>query len=213
LTDQQVKDAFRKGTAPRAPGKYLFSNMPWYQFANLSDSDADAIVAYLRSLKPVMHKVPDNTGTYATRASAPDWKPLAATDMPAASAAAPAGAANGKYLASLMCVTCHTVEMMNAMPRQLDTTKVLQGGRTANTVMGVMKMIQSSNLTPDDTGLKGWTAAQIATLLKTGKDPMGQMICTPMRMYPNLMDSDAMDIGSYLVSIPPVKNMLTATCH
>ncbi len=32
--------------------------MPWRGYAKLSDDDADAIVSYLRTIKPVEHRVP-----------------------------------------------------------------------------------------------------------------------------------------------------------
>jgi cytochrome c553 len=34
--------------------------MPWPTLSKLSDEDVRAIVAYLRSLPPVRHRVPDN---------------------------------------------------------------------------------------------------------------------------------------------------------
>ena len=37
--------------------------MPWMSYAHISPADAEALVAYLRSLKPVRHKVP---GPFAT---------------------------------------------------------------------------------------------------------------------------------------------------
>ena len=34
--------------------------MPWQGYAKIDDEDVEAIVAYLRSIKPVRHKVPDD---------------------------------------------------------------------------------------------------------------------------------------------------------
>jgi mono/diheme cytochrome c family protein len=212
--DAKLIDAIRTGKDPDDAGKYLFAQMPYYQFANLGDDDAKAIVAYLRTLTPVSHKVPDNSGPYAVRPSAAEWSPAPAASLPAPGAGAPAGAANGKYLASIMCVTCHTVDVAGAMPKHVDVTKAFQGGKPANTtVMGMMKMIQSANLTPDMTGLKGWSTAQIVTALKTGKDEKGNMICSPMRTYPTMTDADATDIASYLLALPPAANAITMTCE
>lgn len=33
--------------------------MPWQGYAKMTDDDVDAIVLYLRSIKPIKHKVPD----------------------------------------------------------------------------------------------------------------------------------------------------------
>jgi mono/diheme cytochrome c family protein len=286
LTDQQVKDAFTKGTYPGgdAGTQYLFSNMPYYQFANLSAADADAIVAYLRALPPIAHAAAANGGPYATRPTAAQWAavPLAsypnaatpdagagsdaaatdaaadapvdapAADAPAADAAATTDAAatpsaaslaNGRYLASLVCSTCHTVNATVADggapdPLILEATKLFQGGKEFNTsimvpadggadagadagdggtdaatTVTIMKKIQSANLTPDTTGLKAWTPAQIVTAIKTGKDEGGRTICSPMRPFPGITDSDALDIANYLKAIPPITNAITATCE
>jgi hypothetical protein len=264
LSDQQVIDAFTKGIYPvKLDGgtQYLFSNMPYYQFANLTMADATAIVAYLRTVTPVNHAVAANTGTFATRPTAAQWASVAIADLPspvtpdggagdagtdAGDAGAEAGAgdagtppstANGKYMATLMCSVCHTVNTAATAPLQLDATKAFQGGKKFNTTltvpadggvdggdagvdggdagatMMITKEIQSANLTPDTTGLKTWTAAQIVTAIKQGKDEGGRSICSPMRPFPNLTDKDALDIAAYLQAIPPVANAITETCE
>jgi len=99
LTNQQIKDAFTKGIDPEDSNKYLFSNMPYYQFANLTSADADAIVAYLRTVPGVSHTVQAATAPFDVQPSTPDWAPVDPATLPAAGAAA--GPANGKYLATL----------------------------------------------------------------------------------------------------------------
>jgi mono/diheme cytochrome c family protein len=59
-TDAQVVTALQKGERP--DGRMLAPIMPWHAFANLTKPDADAIVAFLRSLPPVDHKVPGPFG-------------------------------------------------------------------------------------------------------------------------------------------------------
>lgn len=41
-------------------GRHLLAVMPWPTYASIKDSDALAIAAYLLSLPPVKHQVPDN---------------------------------------------------------------------------------------------------------------------------------------------------------
>src|SRR5260221_10388401 len=62
-TDQQVIDVFREGVDKA--GQPLQGPMPLSMFSGMSDEDINAIVAYLRSLTPVTHDVPQNriTGT------------------------------------------------------------------------------------------------------------------------------------------------------
>jgi mono/diheme cytochrome c family protein len=212
-TDQQILDAFRLGKDPDAvagmPG-YLFANMPYYRFANLSDDDARAIVAYLRSIPAVMHEVKENAGTFATQPAVPQWTPADPTKLPPPGAAAPADASNGKYLATIMCSTCHTVNTAATAPLHIDETKAFQGGK-ATTPMGAnMMMFQSANLTPDKTGLQGWTQAQIVTAITMAQDKDGKTLCAPMAANPVITPEDAKSIADYLLSLTPVANSVTA---
>jgi mono/diheme cytochrome c family protein len=225
LSDTQIKDAIRKGLDPDlgADGgvQYLFAQMPYYQFANLTDDDANAIVAYLRTVPAVVHES-NNTGTFVTQPASPQWAPVAAAALPNATAldGGTASVANGKYLAALACATCHTPNTSATSPLQLDATKAFQGGKKYNTTIvgpdggSATKEIQSTNLTPDSTGLKGWTAAQIVTAIKAGQDEAGRTICSPMRPLPGISAQDATDIANYLLGIPAVPNpSITETCE
>jgi hypothetical protein len=55
-TEDQIATTIRTGNRP--DGRQLAPIMPWMSFANLTDQDAHAIAAYLKTLKPVRHKVP-----------------------------------------------------------------------------------------------------------------------------------------------------------
>jgi len=67
-SDQQIAGAIRHGTG--AGGKRLLTVMPWPAFIRMTDEDALAIAAYLRSLPAVEHKVPANVAE-GNKASAP----------------------------------------------------------------------------------------------------------------------------------------------
>jgi mono/diheme cytochrome c family protein len=54
-TDKQVIAAIQKGERP--DGRMLAPIMPYHGFANLTAADVQAIVAFLRSIPPVQHKV------------------------------------------------------------------------------------------------------------------------------------------------------------
>lgn len=54
-TDQQVVAAIQTGATPS--GRMLAPIMPYHAFANLTAPDVQAIVAFLRSIPPVQHKV------------------------------------------------------------------------------------------------------------------------------------------------------------
>ncbi len=66
-SDAEIITAFTTGVRP--DGRQLSPAMPWVSYAHINAADAEALVAYLRSLKPVKHQVPG---------------PFAATDKPTA---------------------------------------------------------------------------------------------------------------------------------
>ncbi|MBI2253888.1 MAG: c-type cytochrome [Proteobacteria bacterium] len=67
-TDVQVVAAFTTGVRP--DGRQLAPSMPWMSYSHITQDDAVALVAYLRSLKPVEHQVPGPFGV-EQKATAP----------------------------------------------------------------------------------------------------------------------------------------------
>ncbi|MCL5778188.1 cytochrome c [Limibaculum sp. FT325] len=59
-SDAEIVAAVRTGVRP--DGRVLVPIMPWRSYAALSDEDAAALVAYLRSLPPVSNTVPGPIG-------------------------------------------------------------------------------------------------------------------------------------------------------
>lgn len=59
-TEEQLIQAVRRGLRP--DGRVLVPIMPWPAFAMLTDADARAVAAYLRSLPPVRFQAPRNAG-------------------------------------------------------------------------------------------------------------------------------------------------------
>jgi mono/diheme cytochrome c family protein len=55
-SDAEIITAFTTGVRP--DGRQLAPIMPWMSYGHISAADAEALVAYLRSLPPVTHKVP-----------------------------------------------------------------------------------------------------------------------------------------------------------
>jgi mono/diheme cytochrome c family protein len=66
-TNAQVTAVLRTGVRP--DGRVLAPIMPWRALAVLTDQDAGAMVAYLRSLPPVANKVPGPFGPGETPTS------------------------------------------------------------------------------------------------------------------------------------------------
>jgi mono/diheme cytochrome c family protein len=57
-TDQEIKRALTQGIS-REGRKFLPFPMPWTAFASMKEEDQNAIVAYLRTIPAVHHKIPD----------------------------------------------------------------------------------------------------------------------------------------------------------
>jgi mono/diheme cytochrome c family protein len=66
-SDRQIANAIRAGVGRH--GKRRIAAMPWQGYSRLTDDDIDAMVAYLRSIKPIRNIVPAevNPGDKATR--------------------------------------------------------------------------------------------------------------------------------------------------
>ena len=57
-TDEEIKDAVRTGLGRHGPERILV--MPWQGYSSITEDDAWAIVAYLRSLEAIDNHVPVN---------------------------------------------------------------------------------------------------------------------------------------------------------
>jgi mono/diheme cytochrome c family protein len=64
------------------------------------------------------------------------------------------------------------------------------------------------NLTPDATGLKGWTYDQFVTVLTKAQRPDGTALRVPMSLITSygqkMTDTERQALWAYLQSIPPV---------
>lgn len=56
-SDQDIKTAIRTGRRP--DGRVLNPPMPWQMYTALADKDVESIIAFLRTLPAVSHKVPE----------------------------------------------------------------------------------------------------------------------------------------------------------
>jgi mono/diheme cytochrome c family protein len=56
LTDVELANSIRAGVARHVNRR--MTTMPWPGYANMTDDDVDAIVSYLKSIRPIRHSVP-----------------------------------------------------------------------------------------------------------------------------------------------------------
>ena len=112
----------------------------------------------------------------------------------------------GKYLVTLGgCMDCHTPGYFFGKP---DMARFLGGSEVGFEIPG-LGVFHGPNLTPDkETGLGGWSDAEIITALQTGVRPDKRILAPimPWRALANLTNDDATAIAVFLKSIPPVKN-------
>lgn len=197
-TDEQVLAALREGRRP--DGTRLHPIMPWVRYRQLSDGDAKAVVAYLRTLTPVSNSV--------TRA---DLK-IPEINLPPAQGKEPGDdpLERGKYLTNLaLCGDCHTPLKDDFMP---DTTKEYAGGMLWRMPPEIgTGIVYGQNLTPDaKTGLGRFTDQQIADVFTKGRKLDGSPLLPPMTfmvpVYAQLTAEDALLIVKYLKSLRPIRN-------
>ena len=112
----------------------------------------------------------------------------------------------GKYLVTLGgCTDCHTPGYFFGKP---DATRYLGGSEVGFEIPG-LGIFHGPNLTPDrETGLGGWTDAQIAAAITTGKRPDGRELAPimPWHALASLTKDDVGAIVAFLRSVPAVKN-------
>ncbi|MDF2191454.1 c-type cytochrome [Paraflavitalea sp. CAU 1676] len=148
-------------------------------------------------------------------------------------------AARGKYLVTVIgCGDCHTPKIMTERGPVPDMEKFLSGyqagtelgkfdtamtkdGRWAllkgdlTAAVGPWGITYAANLTPDDSGLGGWTLENFSRAIKGGKyrgveNSRPLMPPMPVESLRNLTDEDVEAIYSYLKTIKPVKNLVPA---
>jgi hypothetical protein len=224
-TDAQIKKAFLDGVD--RDGNALFPIMPYYVLHNMSDDDASAIVAYLRTVPPIDSTIPPKNFAYPAAAASP---PVPASRIPnpvlPVTDPAYASAMRGKYLAGNfgVCMECHTKHVQTPGAVPLDLDKLFAGGQAFDAAsIGLpssfpVRTIFTENITPHSTGIQGWTAAAVAKAIKDGIEKDGLPLCPPMPSGPNqafngITDRDALDIGNYITHLPPIDNTVALVCH
>jgi len=72
------------------------------------------------------------------------------------------------------------------------------------------------NITPDmETGIGGWSEAEIATAIREGRRPDGSLVGPPMpiELYRGMSDRDVAAIAAYVRSRPAVRNQVQKTVY
>src|SRR5581483_3172696 len=205
-TDQQIRDAMIKGVRPN--GERLLPAMPYEAYSGMADEDLQALIAYLRTLKPVRKQMPRlktwlpfyrGVGTFF-------WTRFVAKSYTSVPKAPAAGAERGRYLVEhvSLCIDCHTPRNSMGIPQP---SLYLAGAKK-----GPPLNVEVPNITPDKgTGIGDWSRDSIADLIQTGTKPdldnvQGLMAEVVEAGYKNMKREDAQAIADYLKTVPPINH-------
>lgn len=190
-TDAQLAKAIREGVKP--DGSVIGPPMPIEMYRHLSDDDLAAIVAYIKAQPPVKHAMAESTYNIPLP---PNYGPAVKHIQAPPSAKT---VKYGEYLANIgHCMECHTPRDKTG---RLMTTRLGAGGEIFKGPWGTSI---SRNLTADESGLKNWTDAQIATAIR-GTDRSGAHLKPPMAFawYTHINDKDMAALIAYLRTLKP----------
>jgi mono/diheme cytochrome c family protein len=211
-TDQQIADAMTKGIS--RDGSRILPVMPYEKYSGMAQTDLKALIAYLRTIKPVRKAIPQlkswaplmrSLGTpiylkvFGRFANPPQQAPQKGTER-------------GRYLVEhvSLCGDCHTPRNSLGVPNQ---SLYLAG---AGEKIGPLGQAVA-NITPDkETGIGEWKREDIVELLNSGTKPdldnvqglMYEVIQGAPHGYKDMKKEDALAIADYLKSLPAIKNKI-----
>lgn len=192
-TDQQLITAIREGKRP--DGTIIGPPMPITLYRGLADEDGRAIVAYMRSVPPVVNKVAKSEYKVPLP---PSYGPPIVSPVPAVPKSDKV--AYGAYLAGPAghCIECHSTHGPSGVPDYVNGLGA--GGLTFHGPWGESV---ARNITP--TGLGNWSDAEIKTAITTGVRRDGTPLKPPMAFayYKNMTDKDLNAIIAYLRRLAP----------
>lgn len=206
-TDDEVMRAITQGINKK--GDTLFPIMPYVHYNHLAKEDLLAIVAYIRTLKPIKNKVPDRKLMIPISMAYPApalQKSVDGNMRPPESDVVK----YGEYLTNAaICSDCHTPMVKG----QYDFSRMFAGGNTFTP--GTFK-VTTANITPDSaTGLGAWNEERFMnkfTVCREEKgynyDPGKSNTIMPIVTYAGMSDNDLKAIYAYLRTVKPVKNLV-----
>jgi mono/diheme cytochrome c family protein len=193
-TAAQLKSFLLSGVRPN--GVPVAPLMPTGYYKILVPSDLDAIVAYLRTIKPIKNEVAE-----------PEYRaPMAQEVFPGAEKPANPASLNDKtkrgfYLATIAhCMECHTPMDKG---QHLFATSLGKGGQD---FPGPWGKSVSRNITSDKVaGIGGWTDAEIKRAITQGIAKDGTRLKPPMGYgyYAKMTGDDLDAIVAWLRTVPP----------
>lgn len=192
-SEDEIVHALRNGVRP--DGQVLGPPMSFAFYRNLSDTDAYAIAAYLKTVEPIRNEVPDSTYEIPL-----DWGPPV-ENVPDVSREDEI--AYGEYLAGPVghCMDCHTTYVQGAP----DFDQVGRGQNVFPNIFGMWTVV-SANITPHEQGIGDWTDAEIKRAITQGISADGRELleAMPFELYEDITEEDLDALVAYLRSLEPL---------
>ena len=207
-TDGEIFRAITSGV--RANGKPIFPVMPHDNYGLLDPADIEAIICYVRTLKPIDYRAPESEYDFPvnfiinTIPKKPNFskRPDSSQRL-----------AYGRYMiTAAACGNCHTPFEKG----KLDSAFAFAGGRSFQLPAG---LVTSQNLTPDnETGIGSWTKEMFVGKFRAFRDSafahrpidFTKDPCTvmPWPVYAGMTDNDLGAIYDYLRSLKPIRHAI-----
>ncbi len=208
--DKDIIKAITTGIRP--DGERILPVMPHEAYSGIAEEDLKALIAYLRTLKPVRKETPrlKTWVPFYRSVLVPLWLKLFGRYSNPPAKAPSSGVERGRYLVEhvSLCGDCHTLRNFIGVPQR---QFYLAGSRIG------MLGEESPNITPDiETGIGKWSREEIAYLTVTGFKPnldnvqglMEEVIEGVSVGYKHMTQQDALAIADYLKSIRPIVNKI-----
>ena len=193
-SDADIRKALQKGERPN--GVRLAAIMPADFYEILTPGDLNAIVAYLKTIKPVKQETP----TPIYRIALPRHIPPGA-EKPFSDADMSDKVKKGFYLATIgHCFECHTP--MGPRGRDFEASY----GKGGFEFAGPWGKSVSRNITSHkEKGIGAWSDAEIKRAITEGVSRDGSRLKPPMgyAFYKNMTETDLDAIVAYLRTVPP----------
>lgn len=193
-TDAQIKTVMRTGVKPNGTVVAMIMPSAFYQI--MTEKDLDAVVAYLRTVRPVKNQVPDPIYKMQQVHVAPPG-----ADKPYTDAMMTDKVKKGFYLTTIAhCMECHTP----LGPQGRDYVNALGAG--GQEFPGPWGKSIGRNITSSKTkGIGDWSDDEIKRAITQGIRKDGSRLLPPMGYpYYARMTADDLDaIVAYLRTVPP----------
>ena len=205
-TDGEIFRAITTGV--NKDGKALFPIMPHPNFGRMDEDDIHAIIAYIRSLKPIEHETDASVANFPMNFiinTIP--KKAEFTEIPSKSNQV----AYGKYLVNAAsCGDCHTKHEKGEVAGE-----AFAGGFEFKFPDGTI--VSSMNITPDPTGIGSWDKETFLSRFRMYSDSgyVPQKVkdgdfktVMPWGMYAGMTNEDLEAIFAFLRTVKPAHNVV-----